>query len=309
MQSNIYNFLNFRHKEIKNTLFQFAKYALFLFLIIIVQACNFSSAESVLNKTKEGEIEILNPEGKTISQRFSPPKGYDRIEENENSFGSYLQHFNLLPHGSKVYYFNGKEKPNHVHEAVLDIDIGKKDLQQCADAIIRLYAEYLWQENKHDEIGFHFTSGFFCDYNSWKNGKRVQVNGNKVNWIQKTSHNASYETFRSYLETVFMYAGTISLKKELKTYEYGNLRTGDILIQGGSPGHAVIVVDCAQDKDGNKLFMLAQSYMPAQNIHILKNLNNPDISPWFAHDIKADKIHTPEWTFAPSDLKRFPVIR
>ena len=27
--------------------------------------------------------------------------------------------------------------------------------------------------------------------------------------------------------------------------------------------------------------LLAQSYMPAQSPHILKNLNNPELSPWF----------------------------
>ena len=45
------------------------------------------------------------------------------------------------------------------------------------------------------------------------------------------------------------------------------MQIGDVLIQGGSPGHAVIVVDMAENPaTGEKLYLLAQSYMPAQDI-------------------------------------------
>ena len=55
----------------------------------------------------------------------------------------------------------------------------------------------------------------------------------------------SYKTFRKYLNMVFMYAGTASLSKELRTVPYTSLQAGDVFIKGGSPGHAVIVVDVA----------------------------------------------------------------
>ena len=46
-----------------------------------------------------------------------------------------------------------------------------------------------------------------------------------------------------------------------------SMQIGDVLIQGGSPGHAVIVVDMAENPaTGEKLYLLAQSYMPAQDI-------------------------------------------
>ena len=53
---------------------------------------------------------------------------------------------------------------------------------------------------------------------------------------------------------------------------YTSLQPGDVFIKGGSPGHAVIVVDVAiYTQTGKKVFLLAQSYMPAQQIHILVN--------------------------------------
>jgi hypothetical protein len=58
-------------------------------------------------------------------------------------------------------------------------------------------------------------------------------------------------------------------------------------------------------KTNKKVFMIAQSYMPAQDIHILINLNKSSISPWYELEETATEIETPEWTFATNQLKRF----
>lgn len=84
-----------------------------------------------------------------------------------------------------------------------------------------------------------------------------------------------------------------------------NMQIGDVFIQGGSPGHAVIIVDMAIDNKGNKLYMLAQSYMPAQELQILKNQTHIDISPWYKLNLTDTEISTPEWNFTNKDLKRF----
>lgn len=84
-----------------------------------------------------------------------------------------------------------------------------------------------------------------------------------------------------------------------------DMQPGDVFIKGGSPGHAVIVVDMATDvKTGKKMFMLAQSYMPAQEIQVLKNPNNSLLSPWYSLDF-GDNLETPEWDFTSKELKRF----
>lgn len=78
-------------------------------------------------------------------------------------------------------------------------------------------------------------------------------------------------------------------------------------IQIGYPGHAMIVVDMIDHIDGNgrKAILVAQSYMPAQEIHIVTNLNSPETSPWYIIDSNTTSIHFPEWTFSASELKRF----
>lgn len=73
------------------------------------------------------------------------------------------------------------------------------------------------------------------------------------------------------------------------------------------PEHAIIVIDVAVNpKTGKKVFLLAQSYMPAQQTHVLVNPNNRGLSP--RYELSAtdeDYITTSEWTFQKKDLKRF----
>ena len=89
---------------------------------------------------------------------------------------------------------------------------------------------------------------------------------------------------------------TASLEKELPMVNVSDLSIGDLVIKGGFPGHAVVIVDMAQNKEGKKIVMIAQSYMPAQNIHVLRNAVKDGLSPWQEIDNVANFI-TPEWTF------------
>lgn len=250
------------------------------------------------------ETSYLYPEGNTVQTRIPLPEGYRRDSLRAESFGAFLRNFPLEPHGAKVYFYNGTEKPKTVHVAVLKADVGKRDLQQCADAVIRLRAEYLYGQKRYDELHFNFTNGFRADYRKWADGNRIKVDGNRVSWYKAAEKDYSYRNFRAWLDCVFAYAGTLSLSKELQSVPYSSLQAGDVLIQGGSPGHAVIVMDVAAGPHGKKLYLLAQSYMPAQSIHILKNPLSPSLSPWYELSGEG-AIPTPEWVFTSSDLKRF----
>jgi hypothetical protein len=103
------------------------------------------------------------------------------------------------------------------------------------------------------------------------------------------------------MELVFNYAGTLSLSKSMHKKELKDISIGDVFVTGGSPGHAVIVVDMAVNKAGAKVFMIAQSYMPAQDIHILKNKNNEKMSPWYSTEIPG-YFNTPQWNFTTDEL-------
>lgn len=233
-----------------------------------------------------------------------PPPGYVRYEAD--SYGTYLRNLPLKRPGSPVMLYNGVEKGYQDGAyAIIDMEIGNKDLQQCADAVMRLRAEYLWHSQQYDKIHFNFTSGFKADYIKWAQGYRTKVSGNNVSWCKGADEDYSYATFRKYMDEVFMYAGTASLSKELIPVEPSDIRVGDIFIIGGHPGHAMVIVDMAEDKFGNKAILVAQSYMPAQSIHIVTNLNNQQRSPWYIINSNTKYVSFPEFHFNINQIKRF----
>jgi len=242
----------------------------------------------------------------TLLERFPCPTSYSRNIRDKKSFAGWLETVPLKKDEAAVYLYTNELKSNQsIHAAVLDFDRGTSDLQQCADAVIRLRAEYLYQKSAYDSIVFTFTNGTKASYSKWREGYRPVVTGNSVSWQKSKQTDTSYSCFRSYLNTVFMYCGTYSLSKELKPIDISNIQGGDVFIHGGFPGHAMIVMDVAKNaKTGAAIFMLAQSYMPSQDIHIVKNIEKKELSPWY--EIPENGVlETPEWTFNVKDLKRF----
>ncbi|MCK5148358.1 DUF4846 domain-containing protein [bacterium] len=233
------------------------------------------------------------------------PDGYERPSYGENTFQFWLQNLPLKDKDQPVLLFNGATKGNqNAHFRIINMDVGEKDLQQCADAVMRLYAEYLYWQNHYTKIHFNFTSGDKASFDQWGEGYRPVVRGQQVSWIRKQTADSSYKILRDYLNIVFLYAGSYSFSQELKNIQPEELGIGDIFIQGGFPGHAVIVVDKAENENNEAIFLLAQSYMPAQEMHILKNPSNNSLSPWYRQK-ESGALRTPEWTFDWSDLKRF----
>ena len=219
---------------------------------------------------------------KTIGE-IKPPAGYTRLIANPGSFGAWLRMVPLKKNKA-VYLFNGQLKPNQAAQfAVIDIPTGNKDLQQCADAVMRLRAEYLFAEKKYTDIAF-------MDYN-----------GKWYKWPGGDKRPA----FDNYLQNVFGWCGSASLEKQLKPVSnFNNIALGDVLVQGGFPGHAMTVVDMAVNKDGKKVFMLAQGYQPAQDMHVVVNPMDEKLSPWYEIG-NEEQIITPEWQFKKSHLRKW----
>jgi len=263
------------------------------------------TTEEAQETIKNVNVDLIFKDGGTVQERIKVPKGFKRVEVAEGSYGEYLRNLPLKPAGTKVRYYNGNVKPNEVYEAVIDIDVGDRDLQQCADAVIRLRAEYLYSKGLYDRIHFNFTNGFKADYVTWMQGNRIKVEGNNAYWVKQTEPSNDYSSFRKYLDMVFAYAGTLSLSQEMQKVPLEEMQIGDVFLKGDDPGHCVIVLDMAENiTTGEKLFIIAQSYMPAQDIHILKNPENGTGNPWYPLNFE-EKLRTPEWTFTKDQLYRF----
>lgn len=244
-------------------------------------------------------------EAETIEARIPAPRGFHRAPAAPGSFGSWLRGLPLLPQGTFVMLYNGLPKLNQLaHVAVVDVDVGTRDLQQCADAVIRMRAEYLFSQGCQPGIAFHFTNGDLAPWIRWRRGERPSIKGSRVSWEATGRVNGSYQNFQDYLRTVFTYAGSLSLEKEVLTVaDPSRPEAGDLYIRGGSPGHAVLVVDIVENDRNERMFLLAQSYMPAQQLHVLRNPDSSD--PWYPAR-SSGILRTPEWEFRYEDLRRFP---
>ena len=233
------------------------------------------------------------------------PKSSQQVVHTANkkkvtSWQYFLQHLPIVDQPITDY----KGKPvnyQQKHVGIIPYDVGKTDLQQCADALMRLRAEYLFLQKRYDEIGFHFVSGDYYSWNDYCNGLRPVIKGRGIKFISKSRAEKNHESLRLYLDIVYNYASTLSLAKELR--QANDFEIGTVVIHPGSPGHCFIIIDEANNTDGEKIYKLAEGYTPAQSIYVLRNLNEPGRSPW--HKLKMGVIETASYKFDSYKLVKF----
>ena len=269
----------------------------------------FITVFSCTNVTQNFEREaanniIVKPEEEI--RGISLPEGFSYVKEGDSVYADWLLDLKFKKSRS-VYLYDGKLKSNqNVQYVVLDIDIGKRDLVQCADAAIKLKADFLFEKNRYNEINFIATSGDKLSFENWLKGTRWKEQGDKlISYATTTNLNKIKNAYKAFMQLVFSYCGTYSLSKQLQQVNDVNaIKPGDIFIQGGFPGHSVTVMAVAKNGKDKKIFLLSQGYMPAQDIHILKNYADPELSPWYEMS-NIEPLNTPQWRFERGSLKRW----
>ncbi|WP_043429593.1 DUF4846 domain-containing protein [Cystobacter fuscus] len=239
-----------------------------------------------------------------LSEALPPPEGYTRVALEEGSFGAWLRGLPLRPEGTPVLDFQGRTilpAKNDSLAAVAELDVGRADLQQCADSLIRLHAEWLWSRGDKERIAYRFTNGDLASWPRYAQGERARVSGSKVTWEKRGPVDGSRAAFQKYLDLVFTYAGTLSLAAGKRRPSREDVRPGDFFVLGGSPGHTVMVLDVARDAEGRRVALLGQGFTPAQDFHVL---SPGDAGPWFS--LEGDTVATPFWAPFPwSSLRRW----
>ena len=240
---------------------------------------------------------------RTIENTFKPYDGYERFAKD--AYSEWLIAHPLKRNNQVMYYDGTLKDSRDIYVAVFDYEIGDRDLHHCADAAIYLRASYNYSNGFLDRLTYTFTNGIESSYLDYLQGYNyVEMNGGR-DLIRKIGQprEDSCKTFRQWLDLIWNYAGTASLEGD-DTYAISmfEMEPGDIFIQGGYPGHAMTVVDMALNEHGHKIFMLAQSFMPAQEQQIVMNPLTRDV--WFSLD-DLNYIITPEYTFTPGQLRRF----
>jgi hypothetical protein len=235
-----------------------------------------------------------------------PAPENSRRQSTKSPFANFLRQLPLRAPGTPVRLYSGELKANQsAHYRVIDLDAGQGDLQQCADALMRLRAEFLFLNYRKLDISFRLTSGDPVSYSRWLK-ERPYIRSNRVAWGKRAARQDSHAQLMQYLTFIYTYAGTASLDQELqKVPDIQQLKIGDIFSQPGFPGHAIMALDLAETQAGHKFILLGQSYMPAQEFHVLKNPASK--LPWYDMQeiVKEKKLITPEWEFKAIRLRRW----
>ena len=225
---------------------------------------------------------------KNIKNSFRIPQGYERADINNYHKWLICQPI-LLDSKVKTYDNKTIEGLGYSYAAKFDYNIGNKNLHQCADAAIYLNAAYLYETK----------NWCFITYTA-NDGRKISFN--RFRWNSKEKRKS---TINEYLEEVWKWVGSFSLDKfDTDPVTLKEAIAGDLIIEGGSPGHVITIVDVIVNKTtGVKKYMLAQSYMPAQEQYILLNEENPK-TVWFEFK-EGEDIETPGWLFSSNSIKRF----
>ena len=266
-------------------------YCFFFLFILIFGSCNtYISKNEIIDTESLNTLEVsklVNETKRTLTTKYRTPEGYTRINPSD-PFAVYLNHIPLKGEHGTVKLFDGTEKSNKSsYVGVIDLQPFINNIQFHTNAIYRLRAEFLYQNKRFNEIDFKIN--------------------NKLSYVPYTKYvqgDYSYEKFLEYMELFLTATTTNSLSLSTSSIKLKDINIGDIFMQKSSTkSHAVIVMDIAVNKKGKKLILLAQSFYPGQDIHIISNPTNENISPWY--EVKDGTLLTPEWRFMSSDLIRF----
>lgn len=257
---------------------------------ILFSSCNTHIAKNSLNDESIQNIgldHLIHKKELKIFAKFDTPLNYTR-KQNLTDFGRWLNNISLKNDNVPVYTYNGQAKPNpNIYVGVLDLEQPTKNVQFNENGVISLRAEYFFQAKKYDKLD-----------------ALAKIPTNPIPYTKYINGDYSYKKFKEYLTYYLENSNPSTIKYLLEPIPFKDLQIGDVLFQkGATKSHAVIVMDTSTDNKGNKLYILAQTYYPSQDIQIITNPSNDYISPWY--EAAEGIILTPEWRFLSSDLMRF----
>ncbi|MBN2722649.1 MAG: hypothetical protein JXR95_01105 [Deltaproteobacteria bacterium] len=286
------------------------KSSAFVMLLIFSGNVFAQNVISIPDKTESGK---MYPWKRTtggyipLQQRFKVPANFKRVKVDKKSWAYWLRNIPLRKKGTRVYDYAGDEVPSSTAAAaaVVDLDIGNRDLQQCMDTIIRLRGEYHWWRNTKSKIGFRYYGNLYYKWSHWSNGMRPKKVNGRMKIVPGYRGGTSRKSFIKYMTYIFAMTGTVNNAGEKKV-KFSDIKAGDFFVYPAPSsrvlGHAIVIMDIAENSSGEKIGILAQGFTPAQDMHILKA---PGGGVWYKFKEKLP-IKTPLWSpFKWSELRRF----
>ncbi len=90
-------------------------------------------------------------------------------------------------------------------------------------------------------------------------------------------------SYKGFLKRAFAYANSYSLKKGCQKIRKEDLRPGDMMINNkrGGVGHVSVILDVCRNQKGDKVHLLGYSFIPAQQMRIVRSTGTFGPEGWF----------------------------
>ena len=223
-------------------------------------------------KEEQKQLPIVNEEGMTLAERINTPKGYTREEAEKGSLVDFLRKW------------DGKKAKDITNTpAVFKLPLAKENLQWAGGSVIRLYTEYLWENQMYDKISFQFSDGFAAQYQKWREGFRIRKDATGAIWVNGGELDKTRKNLEAYLHCVLTYT------------------SGDLVLDVAT-GDAAVVVDVCVNENGEKAFLLGKGGKPAKQFHLLTNPAHEE-DPWYYESELQYPFVTSEGEFKKGSLR------
>ncbi|MDD5091698.1 MAG: DUF4846 domain-containing protein [Candidatus Wallbacteria bacterium] len=242
-------------------------------------------------------------ESRTIGVLFSPPFPHLRTNQAQGSFGEWLRSFPVQKKTVTPAMLLRPDVMDHCH-SFLDLDYPDLPRQKGIALAVRLWAEYLYARGENWDIEFWFRTGERIDFNLWLSGMRPYFVGDKLKWRDCDFKDSSYDSFRRYMGFFFECASTGFMTVKMRRLRDSEvLQPGDVYFSGEWSGHAVVIMDTAVHRTtGKMIFLLGQGLPPEKQYHLIENVRDQELSPWFA-EVNGEVL-TPQVVFKREDRYR-----
>ena len=158
------------------------------------------------------------------------------------------------------------------------------------DIVVRLYAEYTWEKNKSHKLRLPLPGGYWLAWENWRQGYRPIFMGIDVQQLRVSNPDSTYNAFNKYLNTIFNASHTQQFYHAYQPIDRRNVKIGDFIVKKGTKGHTVMIVDMAQNNNGDLIALIGNGDTPACQFFLLNSVNG---NPWIRLKFDQEIIDLP----------------